>query len=275
MDSNERCTDGALGDLLAAYEMGLLEEQDRLTVEQHLAECASCQDELYATAPYAREMRADPRRYRQTIAAAAPDIGGPNRVLGLVMAAGRYLQSLVTWRVGVPVATVAAVALVLIVVGRDDGFDPRTLAVIEPVAYVQIDTRSGATPQLSASFRAGMAAYDEQRYADAAGILTDTLALAGQDSGWPHMDQARFYQGLSYLLAGDAGSAIEALEKTTNSPVRPLADRSRWYLAQALLLHETPRAALTPLQDLADNSPLYAERAAAQLRSLQEALENE
>ncbi|HMB68113.1 MAG TPA: zf-HC2 domain-containing protein, partial [bacterium] len=48
-----RCPDPAIHERLAAYELGLLPDDERREVEAHLLRCPLCAEELWATAPFA------------------------------------------------------------------------------------------------------------------------------------------------------------------------------------------------------------------------------
>ena len=68
--TGHECTDPKLGDLLAAYELGLLAGPDQARFETHLNDCPACQEELYQGAPTAESLRADPGRYADLMAGA-------------------------------------------------------------------------------------------------------------------------------------------------------------------------------------------------------------
>ena len=86
-------------------------------------------------------------------------------------------------------------------------------------------------------------------------------------------EQAAFYAGLSFLLAGAADSAAVYLSHTATSPVLVIADRSRWYLAQACLLRDDPDGAIRWLEPLAADSPGYRRKAAEQLAKIRRRIE--
>ena len=66
--------------------------------------------------------------------------------------------------------------------------------------------------------------------------------------------------------------SIGQLEQVSDSSIRPLAERSRWYLAQAALLQDDPTTALGHLQALADSSLGYVRQAEAQLSDIRQTL---
>jgi hypothetical protein len=109
-----------------------------------------------------------------------------------------------------------------------------------------------------------MERYTQERYADAAGLLRDCLREGGTIPRWRRQDEARFFFGLNLLLSGSPDSARAALEEAESSCNPVLRDRSRWFLAQALLLQGDGSAALPLLEVLADSSVIYGEQARAQ-----------
>jgi len=48
---SKKCTNPAVGRLLARYEFGKVTEQEKKAFEQHLLECEACYEELYSFAP--------------------------------------------------------------------------------------------------------------------------------------------------------------------------------------------------------------------------------
>jgi hypothetical protein len=73
---------------------------------------------------------------------------------------------------------------------------------------------------------------------------------------------------VSLILDDRPAAAVPHLEHAASSSVRPVADRARWYLAQAHLLLDAPVAARRHLELLAGTSPAYGERATRQLTTI-------
>jgi TolA-binding protein len=98
-----------------------------------------------------------------------------------------------------------------------------------------------ATPQV---FRAAMAKYTQQDYADAARALR-TVA----DSK-PDLAAARFYLGISLLLSDNRIAGIQELRTLTMSGDNPYLERARFYLAKGLIAERDIPRAQQQLQDL-------------------------
>lgn len=260
------CTRPEIGDLLGAYELGLLETADRQRFETHLEDCAACLEDLYQGAPAAETLRADPGRFKAVLDDAA---AGPSPAVRL----GRFLSRLLRPRVLAPLGAVAAVALALLVLLPDGMVPSARLAVIDPLPWEGLDLRGGPDRQADRLLAEGMQQYAAGNYEGAAAALGSAYAAAGADEAWTDRDQTALFLGLSLLLDDRPTEATTALETAAISPLLPIAERGRWYLAQAHLLRGEPQAALTLLESLL-NSPVYADRAATQLQSVREICDN-
>jgi len=251
-----------MSDLLAAYELGLLSPRQRAEFEAFLLQDEDTQEELFENAPFVIALRDNPVRYRRAAEAALAEMEPSSRERWLA-----FLSNLMTPRVLAPV-TALAVLIILLSVPQQTVLDLRKLAQVDPVPYVQLETRSGhqAADQL---FDAAMAQYSEQHYEAAARGLQDAIQTAEAAGYWGLLDQALFYRGLSLLLAEQPAEAIAPLTAATRSVLLPVAERSRWYLAQARLLMNEPVQAQELLRELATHSPVYGERAAMQLNRLE------
>jgi tetratricopeptide (TPR) repeat protein len=246
--------------LVAAYEMGLLEDDERIVFENHLPDCPDCLDEMYAMAPATESLCQDPGHFAGTM--------NPAREKGLLSSLLARFFSPAGLRMAAPAAVVAVLALVFLWPAGEQGPDWTGLAVLEPAAYTRIDLRGGALDEADAIFQEGMSAYQAGDYATAAGTLDRATRLLEDlpeaDRPAAHLtDQILLYQGVSHLLAGHIDLAAGALEKAATSSLPPVSQRARWHLAQALLAGDQPQAAIDQLDILAD-SPVYGAQARAQ-----------
>jgi hypothetical protein len=105
--------------------------------------------------------------------------------------------------------------------------------------------------------------------------LTEAVRLAEDRPAWRDGDQARFFLGLSHLLAGNPQAARPHLRQAGGSTLAPVAEKARWYLAQASLLLEDPQEARQTLRDLAESGLVFRELAASQLEELQNLIEEQ
>ena len=266
--SEHGCISPRVGDLLGAYEMGLLAAAERQTFEQHLAECPACLEELYEGAVAAEALRADPRHYAEMLRDAARATE-PSRADKL----GRLLRQFVRPRMLGSVASVAAVAVALMI------FLPTQLptqlpttaglAVIEPLPYQTLQLRGGPGGELEQLLASGLEHYAAGDYRAAAGKLAPVWEQAGGDEEWNDRHQAALFLGLCLLLEERPGEALAPLAAARKAALLPVAERGTWYLAQAHLLRDEPLESLPLLESLL-KSPVYGDRAAAQLLSVRE-----
>ncbi|MFH1845912.1 MAG: zf-HC2 domain-containing protein [bacterium] len=273
MSERKQCLDPRQGELLAAYEMGLLTDREQAEFESHLHECADCLEQVYEMAPGVAAMRQAPgelaARMRVASAALNPALDTSSAVGGLFARLRDFWESLARRQVLIPVGVAALLVLLVLTQLRPD--DPggfRKLARIEPVSYVVLDTRSGTVNEAVLRFDEGMARYAAGDYEAAVALLATAVSLGEAMDTWAEEDQAHFYLGLSLLLVGRVEPAREQLQQASHSPLLPVAERSRWYLAQANLLLDDPYGALVPLQALADSGLTYRDRAFQQLEEL-------
>jgi TolA-binding protein len=110
----------------------------------------------------------------------------------------------------------------------DESFE--LLAAFRAPAYVP----DRAAPK---SFQSAMALYRKQDYAAAASALRAVTNSA------PSLEEAKFYLGISLLLAGDRIAGIQELTALTESGDQPYLERARFYLAKGLIAeHDVHRA---------------------------------
>jgi len=248
-------------DRLAAYELNLLETDERLEFENHLPHCSDCLEEMYSMAPAMSQLTAQPGRYAAQ--------------------AARYLEQdkTETWltrlnkilfsgpaRVLVPVA-VAAVLAMLIFMPQTTDIKYRSLAMTEAPAFSPIQVRAGQQDQWLPLWDSGMQAYRTGQYDVAVVDLTQAINLIAKlpnsaEERFAVLDNARLYLGVSQMLSDQTDDALVTLKVAATSTLRPVQQKSLWYLAQVHLLNEQPEEALTVLSQL-ENSLVYGPRAKA------------
>ncbi len=106
-------------------------------------------------------------------------------------------------------------------------------------------------------FQTAMARYAKQDYAGAASELR---AVADAN---PNFAAARFYLGISLLLAGDRIAGIQELRALTTVGNGPYRERARFYLAKGLLAeHDGVRAQQQLMELIAEHGRLEKEASA-------------
>ncbi|PID79087.1 hypothetical protein CSB20_11860 [bacterium DOLZORAL124_64_63] len=258
-------------DLLAAYELNILDQDQRQVFESHLLHCPDCLEEIYAHAPTVTALLREPGFYAET---AGRRQTGPSFWRRLAGVFGRQPA-----RVLVPLAMAALLIWgIFLPHGLPSRGTPSPfpgMALTDAPAYSVIAVRAGSSADWQPHWEEGMKHYVAQDYAAAVTSLRQAIPLLEQAAAANrlqrrHLDNARFYLGASLMLAGDTDAAAAALEAAAGSHLPPLRQKSLWYLAQTHLLQDDPVGALAVLAQLQD-SPLYGDRARDQAAAIRSA----
>jgi predicted negative regulator of RcsB-dependent stress response len=112
-------------------------------------------------------------------------------------------------------------------------------------------------PGAPKAFQAAMAQYQQKDYAGAAS------ALRAVTDAKPDFVAAKFYLGVSLLLAGDRIAGIQELRALTDAGDNPYLERARFYLAKGLIAeHDIHRAQDQLEQLIAQHGDLEKQAAA-------------
>lgn len=247
-------------DLLAAYELGLLDPHDRARVEAALLADPDLLEELYDAAPAAALLLSDPGRFADAARAGLDAVAAPPQ-------RGRLFRWFADWRrprVLVPALGLAVVATLLL--WSEHQADPTTtLAVLEPLSAPRVELRAAAASGADLAYAAGLDAYRDEAWGRAATWFAEASSLA--ESGWPRRHQARLLEGSSLLLDGEPHQAVGPLDDAADSPLPPIREQALWQLVQARLVLGDRGAARDALVSLV-TSPVYGARASTLLGRL-------
>ena len=245
-------------DLIAAYELGLLDHADRARFEAATLDDTELLDDLYDAATETQVLMQDPGRFAAAARAglAAGERGARESLLD-------RLQNFFRPRVLVPVAAVLALAFVIFGPGQDTGH-LADLAVLEPIPATRQVVRADA-PDAETRFREAINTYLDARWDDAAARFEEAIGAGGDN--WPRQAQARLYLGSSLLLAGKTRLAARELEIAATASLLPIREQATWQLAHARLALDDAAGARTALESLR-SSPVLAEQALALLTRL-------
>jgi TolA-binding protein len=244
-------------DVMVAYLRGDLPEAERDAFERHLLECTTCFERLQVVRDLQGVLR------RDAAAAPAASVAAPR-------AAGRPATGWLAWAAGAAFVAVGA-AIVLRNMAPPGPLPPSpappsspaatgpsaapvspapperppldVLARVEPPPYAPLLVR-GAEPA-DVAFGRAMEHYVRGDYAAAA---TGLRAALKED---PASTEARFYLGVSDLLAGRTEEAIRELGRVAGGDDAGFADAARYYLAKAHLARRDVAAARRELQRVA------------------------
>jgi len=275
MNDSQSCNDPSRGRLLAAYELGILAEEERKLFEDHALHCSTCIDALYELSAEMSLIRRHPRRLASALEfegdAVAPrsESSWWRDLWILLLSAIRRLDLFRADRL-VPAAAIVAI-LITLVLQRPTGVDWRSMSDLEPVPYVELQTRGVVDREAARRFQEGISLYQEGSYGEASRILSQAARLAESGGDRVFADQTEFFAGLSFLIDLEADSASIYLEKASASDLPVLADRATWFLAQKCLLQGNPDCALEHLEELAAGSPAYSQRAAQKIAKIRAA----
>ena len=212
-------------DLIHRYVAGTLPADQVEEFEAHFVECAACQRAVREGAVLRAELRL--RR--------------------------RGIDALRTLAWGVPLAAAAALVVWLVLPGESQM--ERLGRVGAPPGFVGFPVRA-ATDSAFVLAERGMAAYREERYADAAALLASAVERDPAPSVY-------FFLGVARLLTGDADGAVTALTAALDPPDNPYAAEARLYLAKAWLRLGRPDSALVQLAAVpADGDKVHAHASA-------------
>jgi len=266
------CIDPDLRSRLAAYEFGLLPESEKAGFETHLAGCDACREDLWDMAPWMAELTGSAQELQRRLAVepVAVEPMAVEPMAGEPKPPGETWWDAVRRWLSPPVAVpLAAAALVLVVfvwrTSVDDGVV--SLAQVDPVPWSALDVRAGDAPAASRRFRQGMEEYGDERWDRAIVELEAAIEEGARIDGWKDAEDAHFFLGLCLLLERRPDEALPHLQRAAGSPLLPLADRARWYEAQAHLLRNDPEPARSRLVELT-GSPVWGAQAAEQLSRL-------
>lgn len=245
-------------ELLVAYELGLLDADDRIRVEAALLADPDLLDELYEASSTTSTLLDDPGRFA-TATRAALEPGRPRP------AGNRWLGGWRCPRVLAPAVGLLALATVLLCSGRPSR-PTSSLAVLEPLPAMRVEVLHDAPSDADAAYADGLDAYRNGTWEQAARSFAEAASLASP--GWAKRHEAQLLTGSSLLLDGRASQAVIPLRDAAASPLSAIREQALWQLVQARLVLGEKAAAQQALASLMV-SPVYGRRAAALLEQLE------
>jgi hypothetical protein len=237
----KKCTNKKIGRLIGLYEFGGLAESDLALFCDHLVECEYCYDQVYSMEPFAKAFREHRDSERITGPRHTPAVAerGPKPRL--------WGWSLTTVGLGAACLVLGAcvLAALLYAGGWIPGRKPGTLggnkmaAEGSPSPFERLEIPKAPYDRSSGkvvmrvpnrTFDGAMAAYQANDFSKAIEQLR-TLSELDPDAA----AEARFYLGVSLLLAGRSQEAIFPLMQASQSQAGAEREASLYYLALAYL----------------------------------------
>jgi cytochrome c-type biogenesis protein CcmH/NrfG len=234
---------------LASFYAGELAEHEEDALRDHLVSCPACTERARDAATFVEAMKEDAREAPRGRRIGRVPVWAVAMAATLVAAAILFI-----WRTAAPPPPAASteVASASPAPGPPMARAHRRELAVEPAPYVPdaaagIVWRGGdqsATEPAEGSFAWAMAPYVQRDFPAAAGRLGRRL---GDD---PNDERARFYLGVSLLLAGRAEESVEPLRRVAERHDVLSGDAS-WYLAAACLETGDDAGAAALLRELA------------------------
>lgn len=239
----KRCTDKRIGEWLAFYEFGALDEREHAIFLDHLIECEYCYDQVYSIEPISMTIRNHRTAARQVgVKASFASIEG-------------VVQTPRTWWSLRPAFMAAASLVLALSIGvvvfmnriPQTGDGRATERVEEPGELADAKTSPWkdlvvpkapyVTPKERVilrgpgeAFDRAMVAYQQNEFASAVEQLEPLSELEPDNAV-----EVRFYLGISLLMIGRNQDAISPLRQATQFSVGPRRESSHYYLALAYL----------------------------------------
>lgn len=214
MDHAMNCDQIERDEIAEKYTAGTLTEGAAEAFEEHYFRCAACLErlELVQNAAVLLRQPSQTRRVSYTMLALAA---------GLVIAVAGGLA----WKLSPGAATHQPVSVARVQPPPNPWAD---LGRFDAPAYREARLRGQETGALQ-DFQAGIAEYQQGNYARAVPILRRAAEADPADV------RARYFLGVSQLMAGDLADGIEALRRVDAMGLTAYQEEARFYQGKALL----------------------------------------
>jgi FimV-like protein len=258
-------------DIALAYLRGELGEADREAFEQHYFECGDCFDHLETLRTLVDVLRQEQEATGASGSSARPARrAGPPAVWSWAWAAALVFVAVTTTVVLRQMRPFEPSATPTPPVGRPSPTPAgpptperpslQTLAHVEPPPYAPLRLRGGSEAPIA--FDRAMERYGRGDYPGAAAGLRAALRAE------PASPEARFYLGVSELLAGRPDAAMTELKTVAQSHDEAFVEPARYYLAKAHLARGDAASARVELEVLARGDGDHKEEARRLLSDL-------
>ena len=233
--------------LLARYEFGAVDRDERGLVDAHVLECDVCFAELERGADVVTALRDDPQRFRRALDGLSPPVRS-HRTLFV--------------RIALPLAACVAIALGVVVATR--WTDETRLATFpQEIDRARVVRAPGALAAVDELVATGASYFDLGRYAEAERYFE---AACRRDST---RADAAYALGLALALGGDPARGAASLGRAVRLAPEGEGDAARWALANAYLAAGRGQEARRELATLSAGTSSEARRAEALLRRLE------
>ena len=274
----DKCTNKNIGQLITFYEMGVLNEKDRIQFEDHVLECNYCRHELQRLNPKLEVLFKNKLEILQNLNAKGITFETErDQLLNQAVAKETLPESI--WeriynfisrgwfpKAAIPALAVATAIVLILFLPRSPAPDNpyHKYLSFEKAPFLSLgDTRVMET-EAQRFFNEGMRFYQRDDFVSAISNLEKTV---GVDST---VGKFWLYLGISYYLNQQPEPAIDALAKAKQKLDTVERNRALWYLAQAYLLYGYAENSIPILHTLSRQRMEYAQEANNLLSKIRE-----
>jgi len=283
-ESQHKCIDTEVGQLIFLYELKQLRDQQNRQFEEHLMRCNYCMQQVQDKLPIFDAFHQNKEEIRADLEAEGLLFQPSYSLLDAIRSGARrwmeLLSNILDWlqnviqvfsqpKVLVPIGAIAAALFIIVLIQPKPGDENPYLPYLsfQKIPYRQMQTRGTVGEEAQQLFTDGMTAYREDKFTLAADHVTKAVELAPGEGLW------WLYLGVIHYLDHQPELAIIALAKANSLTEYALKSTSRWYLAQSYLLNEDSESGVHYLKILADQQREYAEEAQRLLNEIESAAE--
>jgi len=260
----KECTNKKIGQLIASYELGLLNEREKTRFENHALECPHCLEELERLYPKLKTLYENRQEILSALQPRDIDItdleielplefSEPKKTKVFKLIWGRRRNRMLVPAFGLAVV----VALCLVLIHKPGGEQNPYLPYLsfKKAPYLSIAETRVSQTTTEKFFDDGMQSYKNDNFNSAIGNLKKAAELdSNKTKTW-------LYLGISHYLNHQPIPAIEALQKAEEIADPVQKNMAYWYRAQAYLLLEDPALSIPLLKNLADQGLEYSDEA--------------
>lgn len=237
-----QCTNPKIRKLVAMYQLDLLPEEQKISVETHLLECDACFQEVYRLSPALEALEEMPEKFLDALAPKETFFTRIAKILKELPEYPKKINSLILpiiingWRkpaikILTPVTIAVLITLFIWIFPSNQYSD---LAIIKKAPY--FTPKFKGTVELTQSekyFDEGMKLYAQDEYREA---ISKLLAFLKSDSTNAY---GQFYLGISFLLTGDYEKGIQRLKLASELSKQQghdlILEKCHWHLGNGYL----------------------------------------
>lgn len=259
----EKCTKKSVGQWIALYEFGALNEQERKIFTDHMIECEYCHAQVYSLDPVMTAFR----KRRSAARSGEVDRSADLRGIAPARKSSRAWYSIPAFAMLLAVIIIGGWAVYLTMRGPEtvpptNGDGPTVASAWEDLEI----PKAAYTPPIpginlrvpSRAFQNAMVSYQQNDFPRAIEQLEILSELEPANAA-----EVDFYLGVSLLLAGRSQEAISPLKQAVQASNGQQRESRHYYLALAYLKRDEPQQATAELDAVVGMGGEYSPAAKA------------